>query len=364
MSTALANVVSGHRPLNRRRWLVTAASCSALGAGLFLFLKQRKAPARVVWRRVREKGFNVESWQGHCGTADWNRRQIYSFALDGRGGTFQAVDLRNYTLAGRPIKGGPIQAGSTLFHPQKRELWIIEGGHGEVFALDPETTALRSLGGGPQDERHFTARTYWNPVTGRAGIFGGYGHFAVRNDRCEFDPASKTWIELEADREDGGPWRRSGHIPLIPDSTGTKLFLVGGHGSRSGKQGEQMTGVRAFGGQFHLLDDVWELDLKASAWRCLLPPGHFDPMRLHAAAYFPNVEGLVIFEGLHPGVDKPSPTKAWLLRPGIDQKPVRLPAEGSPSRLGTAWCWTTDPEDGELVMFADDGIFRIAVIPT
>jgi len=185
----------------------------------------------------------------------------------------------------------------------------------------------------------------------------------VRNDRAEFDPVAKTWIELEPDRE-GDPWRRTASIPLIPDATGTKLFLVGGHGSRAGKQGERMEGVRGFGGQFHLLDDVWRLDLKTGAWHCLLPLGHFDVVRLRAAAYLPGVQGLLIFEGLDAGSDRPSPTRTWLLRPGVDSAPVRLPQTGEISRLAMAWAYTIDPANGELLMFADDGIFRVAVIPT
>ena len=364
LSAALSNVVAGHRPVNRRRWLVTAASCSAAGAGLIFLFKDRLAPARVVWRRVREKGFNVEAWQGHCGTADWVRGRMFSFGFSSREAIFLAVDLRNFDLVERSISGGPTDPGRILLHPQTRELWIFESGFGEVFALDPESAAIRSLGGGPGDERHFASSTYWNPVTSRPGIFGGYGHLAVHNDRREFDSGSRNWIEVEPDRENGGPWRRVASIPLIPDSTGTKLFLVGGHGSRSGKQGEQMEGVGSFGGQFHMLDDIWELDLKTGSWHCRLPVGQLDPNRLRAAAYVPGLEGLLILEGLDVGWRKPGPARTSLLRPGIDTTPVLLPQTGHISRLATAWAYTTDPANGELVMFADDGIFRIAAIPT
>ena len=120
-------------------------------------------------------------------------------------------------------------------------------------------------------------------------------------------------------------------------------------------------GLKGFDGRFHHLDDIWELDLAKNAWRCLLPLGHLDPQRLRAAAFFPRLEGLVIFEGLKVGDLKPGPAQAWLLRPNRDRLPVRLPSDGEPSRLAQVWAWASDPRNGELLMFANDGIFHVSV---
>jgi hypothetical protein len=53
--------------------------------------------------------------------------------------------------------------------------------------------------------------------------------------------------------------------------------------------------------------------------------------------------------------------RAWLLRPNRDRLPMQLPSDGEPSRLAVAWAWALDPHNDELLMFADDGIFRISV---
>ena len=137
--------------------------------------------------------------------------------------------------------------------------------------------------------------------------------------------------------------------------------MVGGYGSPSGKQGERARGLKGFDARFHHLDDIWELDLEKNVWRCLLPAGHMDSQRLRAAAYFPRLEGLVILEGMKVGDSESVRASAWLLRPKIDRLPVRLPAKGEPSRLAIAWTWTLDPRNEELVMFADDGVFRISL---
>ncbi len=139
--------------------------------------------------------------------------------------------------------------------------------------------------------------------------------------------------------------------------------MVGGLGSPSGKQGHMVRGLNYFDGGFHYLDDVWELDLEKNAWRCLLSLGHLDPDRLRAAAFFPRLRGLVIFEGMKVGDNQPYFARAWLFRPNRDRLPVRLPSEGEPSRLTKAWSWALDPRNDELLMFADDGIFRVSVEP-
>ena len=61
------------------------------------------------------------------------------------------------------------------------------------------------------------------------------------------------------------------------------------------------------------------------------------------------------------GDNQPGISRAWLLRPNSDRLPVRLPIAAEPSRLAVAWAWALDPRNDELLMFADDGIFRISV---
>jgi len=361
LSEALSRVVSGQRLLNRRRWILAGAGLAVAGVAAIWLPRFLRAPARVVWRRMRVKGFNAESWQGHMGTADWTRGRLYSLAYAKNAIVLESVDMNQFTVEVKEIPGGPKQGVSTILHPQTRELWAIEGGRGEVFVLNLETEKLRSLGGGPNTKRHYNARTYWNPVTQRVGVFGGYGNFKVTNERSEFDVAAGRWVPIEADREEPGPWRREIMIPLIPDATGRKIFVVGGGGSPSGKQGEMAPGLKGFNGRFHFLDDIWELDLEKNAWRCLLPPGRMEPERLQAAAFIPRLEGLVIFERMKMGISQPGLARAWLLRPNRDRLPVRLPSDGEPSRLAVAWSWALDPRNDELLMFAEDGIFRISV---
>jgi hypothetical protein len=359
---ALEEALAGRPGLSRRKWLIGAVGAAAvIAVGTVAVSKRRAGPTRLVWKRLRKQGFNVESWQGHAGTADWVRRRLYSLSVDLHGCALESVDLDQFALQITQVNNGSRVGGSTILHPETRWLWTIEGGHGEVVGLDPESLGTKRFGGGPITERHYGAKTYWNPITRRVGIFGGYGNFAVRNDRSEFDEKTGKWIEIEPDRSGDGPWRRDAELPLIPDATGRRIFVIGGHGSPTGKERERVPGLRGFDGQFHQLDDVWELDLERPAWRQLLPLGHFRFGRLRVAAYHPRLKGLLLIEGMRPEDVQPAPARAFWFRPGEDMLPRELAAEGDWSILAQAWAWTMEPQTDNILLFASDGIFRLTV---
>ena len=298
---ALHRALAGQPAASRRKWLIAAGGAAAvIAGGGVAVLTRHGAPGRLFWTRLKKGRFEVEGWTGHAGTADWRRRRLFSLSVDVHGCLLESVDLDQFALRVTQIEHGPGPEVSTILHPETRRLWAIEGGHGEVVALDPDSLEMRRLGGGPVTARHYGARTYWNPIARRVGIFGGYGWLAQRNDRSEFDEKAGKWVEIEPDRSGGGPWRRSNSLPLAPDKTGRRLYLIGGAGSASGKQGDRVPGLRWFDGRFHQLDDIWELDLDKSAWRQVLPLGHLRFSRLRAAVSHPRLAGLVLFEGMLP----------------------------------------------------------------
>jgi hypothetical protein len=361
MTAALEGVILGRPRLNRRRWMLTGAGLVVAGAGISAPLWLRRAPARLVWRRVREKGFNVEDWICNPWAVDWRRGRMFSFNATGTGPVVLAASLVDFAIENfTPARGCPA-GGTCLLHPETRDLWLVDGGRGEVVAYDLDNRSVRSLGGGPSQRRHFSSYPYWNPLTRRVGSFGGYGYHAVNNERSEFDPATGRWVVVEPDRAGPGPCLPSwGLLPLTPDPTGKRLFLAGGYGSLAGKQNEPTPDWRAHDGRFHHLEDVWQLDLAANQWTCLLPLDRFEPRRLRVVTWFPVLEGLVLIEGMILTDNPPYQARAWLLRPGVDREPVHLPVEGALSRLSEAWNWTHDPRTGELLLFASDGIYRIA----
>jgi hypothetical protein len=362
LSEALSGVLAGKPKASRRRWLVAAGSLAAVAAGACIFHPSHPA-ATAVWRRVRQTGFNVECWQGNFRTVDWARRRVYSVCKDFSGFWLETLDLNTFTLSTRKLNASPPQSVNCFLHPVSGKLWAVEGGLGEVYEIDVDTGAVRSLGGGPDPKLNSGPALYWNPVTGRVGSFGGYGALKVNNSRHEFDEALGRWIEVTNQPAGHLPWPRALGKPLLNGLDPAHLFLAGGSGSPSGVQGAQAKGLRGYNSQFYNLDDIWELDLRANRWTELLSNGGFPipPQGTRVAFFHPGLRAIIFLAPVDQGDPQASQVTAWMIRPGIDPKPVPIAQQGETSRLGNPWTYALDPATQDLLLLAEDGIFVVTL---
>jgi hypothetical protein len=362
LSQALSDVLAGERKVSRRGWLVTTSFLGVMSTAAWVSVRSRPV-ATAVWRRLWG-GFNQEAWGGHFGTVDWARGRLYSLCRDLSGFWFHTVDLNTFGVSSRSLEALPRDPVDSLLHPVSGNLWAVEGGLGDVYEIDVDTGGVKSLGGGPCQRRNFGAALYWNPVTGRLGSFGGYGFFKVNNSRHEFDEAARQWVELSNEPATKLPWPRRNSRPFFRGDKPTRLFLEGGSGSPLGEQGKEVKDLRSFNGQFHNLDDVWELDLRNNRWTEVLPNGLFpvlpQPAGVRTVFYHPVLKAIIFLVPAVLGASKPSKVTAWLLRPGLGRKPLPLAQEGELSHPGSAWAYTLDPRNHELLLFGNDGIFSVS----
>jgi hypothetical protein len=316
----------------------------------------------AVWSRVRPEGFNVECWQGHFGTVDWTQRRIYSICRDFSGFWFESLDLRTLALTTQQLDTSPPQSVVSLLHPVLGKLWAVEGGLGEVYQIDLDTGAIQPLGGGPDPRSNAGAALYWNPITGRIGSFGGYGFLKVNNARHEFDQVLGKWTEVSNQPAGHLPWPRVTGRPLFSGPDPAKLFLVGGNGSPLGLQSVESKGLRGYNSQFYNLDDVWELDLRNNRWTEVLANGCFSipPEGSRIAFYHPALQAIVFLAPVGQGDPKASRVTCWMIRPGIDRKPLAIAQRGDSSRLGHPWTHAFDPATQKLLILAEDGVFTVS----
>ncbi|MCX6884345.1 MAG: hypothetical protein NTX27_04810 [Verrucomicrobia bacterium] len=356
---ALLDAGIGRRKVNRRAWLRSAVLAGlGVGAGFAILRGLRPVP-RLHWELVGEDGFNVEGWGEVPWTADWENRRIHSVVVNSSMSNVDTLDVDTLKVETTRIDNRSGDVRTLGWHPVRKSLLGVTP-FGDVFEWRPGARILTRLGGNVR-KIHMQGDPFWNPVTGRIGMFGGYGHFRVRNGRAEFDVELGEWVEVEVDDPARSPWPRISGL-LAVDEPGRDLYVVGGWGCPSGEQWKEKPGLAGYDGTFHVLDDVWKLNLATGRRQQLLPPGMLGLGRA-AAVFFDQPSGsLIVVLRRELLVARPERARAVMVdRTGAGCF-VELGMEGTPPGLGKVRGYNMDPRDGRLLVLASDGIYRVRII--
>ena len=351
----LAVAHAGRRRLSRRAMLAAAALPVAAVAAAYVW--RNLPPYRAVWRRLPPKRFGMESWKGNELTCDWRKRTIYSTTVDSRGFVLHAYDLKAWTHQyARLEPAANIQGGHALLSPDGTQLHFMQDVSGEVHVAAPPGVRPVPLEIQLLDDLSFVGPVYWNPCTHRIGRMGGYGNFNTHRRRSELDLQARRWIAIEEPSD--GPWPRYEHL-LFPRPNREQWFLFGGLGNPSGRQGERIPGLRNFDGRYYTLNDLWSLDLKTGAWTSLLPVQRWNPIGLARAIYHPATESVAFLTGSTPTHDTEAAFHLWQGDPG--RNPIPLSNRGERIAMHRFWTLLVEPETQHLWVFADEGVFAVAL---
>jgi hypothetical protein len=353
----------------------TAGVVTAGVLGLSLLFPRRAPVAR--WRQRRRWDYIPTDWFYRAGPVmlDPVRNCVYHLNGQRRDGVrllLGRLDLATFSYDKRTVDwavGDPDQFGSfcVLRQPQEDTLWLVEEGMGPVWRLDPDTMRVDRLPGGELGEemqdRSFTNTPYWNPVTGRVGVFGGYGWFAVRNWRWEYDLVSGRWLSMEANRPGAEPRCRS-HAQIMPmGHEGRHLLLCGGQGSLSGGQDDPEPGLPHFDGRFHRLGDLWRLDLESGAWNSLVPaPGLANPPSGRwSCCYLAQEQAVVVSHARGELEPFGTPVRMWVHRVGRDDRFHPLDQEGEVPDGASSGDLTALPGGRSALVFQKAGVFEVSL---
>ena len=149
---------------------------------------------------------------------------------------------------------------------------------GSIWAYDPATNAWtdlgpRGVGPAPRAAHAFA----YDPIGGRAILFGGFDGVSYYNDTWAYDPAANSWTSLLP--AGSVPAKRSGHsLAYDPDSG--RMILFGGWNGRVD------------------YNDTWAYDPAANTWTNLMPRGPRPAARdSQALAYDAGNKMMILFGG-------------------------------------------------------------------
>lgn len=358
----------GGRQWSRRQFLEASAMLGTMTAGGYFWRNRPEFEVRC--ETLPPERFGAEAWVGSAHTVDWRKRRVYSLQSNQRLGLcFGSYSLENWGLQTSSWKRLPA-VGPGVMDPESRHLWASAEVSGELIRLDPDHPKPEELEVAPFEDLNFTGPPYWNPKTRRPGRFAGYGYFKVVNRRWEWDSTTRSWQSQPSGSSDLTPLPRTHHL-VFPGQDRSKLWFFGGEGNSSGQQGVRESGLRGFNGNWHPLDDLWQLDLATSNWRQVLPLGGNIP-HLQIPPGFGGTGGnpgfaelassrrlMVVRRSANGSNQMPT---VFVLDPNVPEprlSEARL--IGKPPALHRIWMMLAEPDRDSALLFSNRGVFRLTL---
>ena len=348
-------VIRGGRRWSRRDLVRGGVTLGLMTGAAYLW---RSLPRyRAVWERLPPKRFGMETWIGSPQLCDWERRRVHSLASNDRIGlAFISVSLDSWDRTSLEWTGYP-KTNVAVRDPISGMIWGVESFTGDLVRVNPEDSTVDHPEVKLVNDPRFTGHCYWNPRQRRVGQFDGYGTMGVSLGRREWNPISGQWERIE---ESGPrPMPRTGP-GLVPGPAWDRWFLFGGQGNRTGNQGQRDPDLGAFDGNWHTLDDLWELDLETHRWRECFMVGKWSQPRIQKVVYHPMLD-CVVFLQLTPADSDRSPGLWTWDRGSIGETPRRVVQLSGPGPVFRCWSLLAEPERPDLILMTSQGVFRVTL---
>jgi len=224
--------------------------------------------------------------------------------------------------------------------------------NGETWEWSPTTgkwtnrtgnDTSRDGGGGVAPQERSGASMVFDSARGKLVLFGGRAGSGYNfQDTWEWDPATGAWTDVIT--VGARPPARCQHGMVYQKATG-KILLFGG--GRSVASSSDATAISAS------LDDTWEYDPKAAAWKQLTVTGGPSARHAFGMVWDFTDNKAVLFGGMQTDADNPTgtlkqdtwewdaATSAWTERTAVGSKPAQ--------RYGHAMAF--DGNRGKVVLF-------------
>jgi len=197
-------------------------------------------------------------------------------------GTLWRLDLTTDTWSPIPTTNWPSGKYRKLIYDAPRRLLLTYwDGLGQVYAIPETGGTWVPDGASGNSEQYYEAFAFFNPVSSRLSVFGGYGFSAFKDRYWEWDRASSAWIDQPQSAVH--PSSRFGSAASVAMDAG---------------QGRAFLSGRSLGATPGGHDDLWSVDLATRAWTQLIGPNSGSDARVSTGmAYVPATRSIYRYGG-------------------------------------------------------------------
>lgn len=317
-----------------------------------------------VWKLLIDKTA-IDSILFNIRPFGYNRTNQYLYAVMHK--RITRYDLKNKAVTVINANNWPGDYTEFTYDYTNKRLLCWRAGRDSVYALPENGGNWTALSDGYIDRECYGASSFWNPLTNRAGFYGGFGFGMMKN--WIYENTASGWIEKRPNPvTDTIP--KGGNL-IGANGDGSKLYLFSGQGSATGNELDGCSSGSPWAtanGRLCWLKDLWELDLSNYSFKNILPVNNKSIQYEGAAVYDYDKSRFFIFGGYQPTDDYvvnqtlPNTNKTFRFRRNVDtgfavfQGEGDLPPALPPGSVTNSYAYY-DPVDKRIIWARYDGIW-------
>lgn len=253
-----------------------------------------------VWKQLITRSGMADSILFNPKPFGYNRDKQYLYTIYHQ--IIVRYDLKNNVQTSVPITGAwPGDYTEFTYDYTNKRLLCWRAGRDAVYAVSENGGSWQQISVGFTDNDCYGASSFWNPFTGQAGLYGGFGYGTMKN--WVYENTVAGWIEKRPNVLPIDTVPKGGNL-IGANADGSKLYLFSGQGSYTGNEANGCTLGSPWAtqnGRLCWLRDLWEIDVKNNyTFTKILPVNSQSIQYEGAAVYDYDKSRFFIFGGFKP----------------------------------------------------------------
>ena len=232
-----------------------------------------------------------------------------------------------------PTNKPSARAGHAMVYDSFNQKTILFGGWAgnvgltnDTWIYDSQTTQWTEVFPNTAPESRQSYATYYDPITQKVILFGGYKEPAPHyNDTWEYNYSNNTWTELNPLTHPSGRYGSK----MVYDPVNQRGILFGGRASA-------------------IMDDTWVYYYGNNTWVELNTTGNPDTRYWHGMAYDSHNHRVIVFGGRHAGAPNEALEDTWIFNPSTNQWAEVLPSSHPSNRMDFSMVFDSNSQKAVL----------------